>query len=165
MTSLAIVRGTMLLATIAWAVGEVLMRRSIPSDRWARWSWTAAILLALLHVVVAFELVYAWNHEAAVEATVQQTADRFGRGWRGAIYVNYIFLIIWFADVCWWWAAPLSHRTRSRRLENVRLGLFVFMFFNGAVVFASPAGRSVGIAALAAVLLASPSLRRSPVPA
>ena len=165
MGELTIVRGTMIVATVAWAVGEVLMRRSPASDRLARGFWSAGVALALLHVVLAFELVYAWDHEAAVAATAQQAGDRFGWGWRGGIYINYTFLALWLADVCWWWAHPASHASRSLRLETARLAVFTFMFFNGAVVFATAAGRLVGIAAVTAVLLGSPSLRRSPVPA
>jgi hypothetical protein len=165
MTSLAIVRGTMIAATVAWTLGEVLMRRSAASDRIARAIWTAGIVLALVHVVLAFALVYAWDHEAAVAATAQQAAERFGWGWRGGVYINYVFLALWLADVCWWWAAPASHASRSQRIEAARLALFTFMFFNAAVVFASPAGRFVGIAAIAAVLIASPSRRRATAPA
>ena len=100
------------------------MRQSSASDRLARAIWTLGIALALVHVVLAFQLVYAWDHEAAVVATVRQTADRFGRGWRGGIYVNYVFLAIWFADVCWWWLAPASRASRSPRLEAARLASF-----------------------------------------
>jgi len=156
---LMIVRGTMILATAAWAAGEVLMRRSPTADRVARWIWTAGIALAAAHVVLAFALIYARNHEAAVAATMRQTIDRFGWGWRGAIYVNYVFLSMWFADVCWWWLAPASHASRPLRVETLRLVLFTFMFMNGAIVFASGTGRLVGIASLAAVLLASPAAR------
>jgi hypothetical protein len=159
-TPLVAVRGTMILATVAWAFGEVLMRRSPGSDRLARTIWTIGIALALLHVVLAFQLVYAWNHEAAVAATVEQVADRFGWGWRGGIYANYLFLALWLADVCWWWLAPASHVSRSVRIETARLIVFVFMFVNGAVVFASGNGRLVGIASLTLVLLASPARRR-----
>ena len=155
-----IVRGTMIVATVAWAAGEALMRRSPQSDRLARSIWTIAIALALVHVVLAFQLVYAWNHEAAVAATVRQAADRVGWGWRGGIYVNYAFLAVWLGDVCWWWLAPESHASRSPRLETARLALFAFMFLNGAVVFASGAGRLVGIASMAIVVLASPARRQ-----
>jgi hypothetical protein len=160
MTSVAVVRGTMILATVAWTLGEILMRRSPALDRLARGASTIGIGLALIHVVLAFELVYAWDHEAAVAATTQQAADRFGLRWRGGIYVNYLFLTLWCADVLWWWAAPASHAARSLRVEAARLALFVFMFFNGAVVFASAAGRAVGIVAITAVLIASRSLRQ-----
>jgi hypothetical protein len=149
----------MILATLAWVAGEVLMRRSRQADRWARAAWTAAIVLAGIHVVLAFHFVYAWDHDVAVAETARQAADRFGWGWRGSIYVNYAFLAWWLADVCWWWAAPDSHASRSSRFEILRLAAFTFMFVNGAVVFASGAGRMAGIAAIAAVLLASPASR------
>ena len=105
---MGVVRGTMIVATIAWALGEALMRRSSASDRLARAISTIGIALALTHVVLAFQLVYAWNHETAVIATVKQAADRFGWGWRGGIYINYGFLALWIGDVCWWWLAPRS---------------------------------------------------------
>jgi hypothetical protein len=155
----------MILATAAWAVGEALMRRSPASDRLARSFWTMGIVLALIHVVLAFQFVYAWNHEAAVAATVRQAADRFGWGWRGGIYANYVFLALWLADVCWWWLAAASHASRSLRLETARLLLFAFMFLNGAVVFASGHGRLVGIASLTLVLLAAPARRRPAISA
>jgi hypothetical protein len=159
------VRGTMLFATVAWAIGEVLMRRSLELDRLARWSWTAGIALAFVHVYLAFEVVYRWDHEAAIVATAQQAAARFGQGWRGGIYVNYVFIAVWFGDVCWWWVAPRSHATRSFVAEAVRLAFFVFMFVNGAIIFASAPGRWVGMVAVAAVLLGSPLRRKRAVPA
>jgi hypothetical protein len=159
-----IVRGTMIVATVAWAVGEALMR-SPRSQRLARAIWTMGIVLALIHVVLAFHLIYAWNHEAAVLATVRQAADRFGWGWRGGIYVNYVFLALWLADVCWWWIAPTSHASRSRRIETARLALFVFMFLNGAVVFASGTSRLVGMASVVVVMLASLARRHRSVSA
>jgi hypothetical protein len=147
------VRGTMIIATIAWALGEALMRRSPASDRLARAISTIGIALALTHVVLAFQLVYAWNHEMAVIATVKQAVDRFGWGWRGGIYINYGFLALWIGDVCWWWLAPRSHSTRSMRIEMTRFALFTFMFLNGAVVFASGVGRLVGIASVSIAIV------------
>jgi hypothetical protein len=163
MTSLTIVRCTIVAAMVTWTLGEVLMRRSLASDRLARGAWTGGVALALLHVVLAFEFVYAWDHGAAVAATVQQTADLVGWGWRGGIYVNYFFLTLWLADVCWWWVAPASHAGRSVRFETARLALFTFMFFNGGVVFATAATRVIGIAAVTVVLIGSPVLRRQTV--
>jgi hypothetical protein len=154
MTPSTIVRTTMILATVAWAVGETLTGRSSASDRMARASWTAGITLALVHVFLAFDLVYAWNHEAAVEATVRQAADRFGMGWRVGIYVNYIFLAVWLGDVCWWWLAPASRAARPRGLDAARFAFFLFMFLNGAVVFASGIGRIIGTLVISAVLVA-----------
>ena len=66
-------------------------------------------------------------------------------GWRGGIYVNYVFLLVWLADVCWWWIAPATHRSRPLGIEGARFFAFTFMFVNGAIVFASGAGRVVGL--------------------
>src|SRR5262249_11193377 len=108
---------------------------------------------------LAFQLIYAWDHEAAVQATVRQAADRFGWGWRGGIYVNYVFLALWLADVCWWWLAPVSHVSRSLAIEATRVAVFTFMFVDGALVFASGIGRGIGTVAVAAAL-AAPLVRR-----
>jgi hypothetical protein len=164
-TPLAAVRGTMLLATVAWALGEALMRREPEFDRLARAIWTAGIALALIHVFLAFQFVYGWDHDAAIEATTRQTAEVVDSSFRGGIFVNYVFLLIWLADVCWWWLSPESHASRSRRLELGRLALFAFMFFNGAIVFASGPGRWIGIASLALVLVTSVAHRLPAVPA
>ena len=43
----------MIAATVAWALGEALMRRSPRSDRGARLMWTVGIALAVLHVGLA----------------------------------------------------------------------------------------------------------------
>jgi hypothetical protein len=155
LTPLAAVRGTMILATVAWAIGEAFMRRSPASDRVARGSWTIGITLAFIHVFLAFQLIYAWDHEAAIAATLRPSAERFGMSWRGGIYVNYVFLMIWLADVCWWWLSPVTHASRPMRLERTRLAVFIFMFLNAAVVFASGAGRLVGTASVVVVLVAS----------
>jgi hypothetical protein len=165
MTPLAAVRGTMLLATVAWALGEALMRRQPEFDRLARTFWTAGIVLALIHVFLAFQFVYGWNHDAAIEGTMRQTAEVVDSSFRGGIFVNYAFLLIWLADVCWWWLSPDSHASRSQRLELGRLALFAFMFFNGAIVFASGLGRWIGIASLALVLVTSVAHRLPAVPA
>jgi len=156
------VRGTMILATLAWAAGEALMRRSPTADRFARSAWTIAILLAVVHVGLAFHFVYGWNHAAAVDATARQAAEAFGWGWRGSIYVNYVFLSFWLADVAWWWLAPVSHASRSMRFEIARIAAFTVMFVNGAIVFASGIGRLAGIAAVALVLIASTARRPRP---
>ncbi len=145
----------MILATVLWALGEALMRRSPHLDRLARATWTVGIALAFLHVVFAFHMVYEWNHEAAVAATVRQSADVVGWGWRGGIYVNYVFLTLWLADVCWWWMATDSHVSRSIGFERARLALFVFMFVNGSVVFASGIGRLIGIGSVCLALVGS----------
>lgn len=150
------VRATMILATIVWAIGEaMMMRHTATHGQRARAVWTLGLILAIVHVVLAFQFVYEWDHQAAIAATMQQTIDRFGQGWSGGIYVNYAFLLIWIADVGWWWIGPASRAARPRWIDRGRLAFFIFMFVNGAIVFASGIGRLVGIAALMLVIIAT----------
>jgi hypothetical protein len=158
------VRFCAFLATIGWAASEALMRRSRAVDLAARACATAGLGFALAHVALAFAVVYAWDHAAAVAGTAQQTAAVVGWGWRGGIYVNYAFLVLWLGDVVWWWIAPAAHAARSRRAEGVRFLVFAFMFVNAAVVFAPLPGRLIGIAAVTLAIVAAPT-RRAGLPA
>ena len=149
----AVVRVTMLTATVVWAWAEVLKIRRPRQVDPARRLWTAAAALALVHAVVAFGVAYEWSHEAAFVDTARRTAAVTGIEWGGGIFVNYLFLALWLADALSWWAAPAAYRRRPLSLERARLALFLFMFLNGAIVFAGNAARAVGVPAVAAVCL------------
>ena len=51
------------------------------------------------HVVGAFAAFHNWSHQAAVEHTALQSMRVTGleAGW--GIYVNYLFLVVWIADL------------------------------------------------------------------
>jgi hypothetical protein len=149
-----VLRWTILGATLLWAWAEVVKFRSPQRTDPARGLYTTALVFALVHVLAAFEVTYAWNHDAAIEGTARQTAAVTGLRWGGGIFVNYFFLATWAADAWHWWAAPEAHARRSSRLEALRLSFFVFMFINGAIIFAGPFARLVGIPAVTAVVTA-----------
>ena len=155
---MGLMRALMAVATMAWAGSEVLRPRR---PQHARWLFTLALLITLVHVIVAFEAVYRWDHALAVSSTARQAAAKTGWEWRGSLYVNYAFLTVWLADVGWWWIAPHRYRQRSPTLDAVRLALFVFMFFNAAVVFATVQGQVVGTTALGVVVVDRLSRRRA----
>ena len=158
------VRATILMATMVWAWAEVLKIQRPRQVEPARRLWTISLALALLHAVVAFELVYQWSHEAASVDTARQTAAVTGIVWGGGIYVNYLFLALWLGDAFWWWIAPGAYIRRSVRIERARLALFVFMFVNGAILFASQTARAVGVPSVAAVCMTwALHARRHPV--
>jgi hypothetical protein len=164
MSGVALVRATILMATILWAWAEVLKIRRPGETEPARRLWTAGMTLALVHAVIAFDVAYEWSHAKAWADTARQTAAVTGLHWGGGIVVNYLFLLLWLADVVWWWIAPVAYVHRPLTLERVRLLFFVFMFFNGAIVFAGNAGRAVGVPAVAAVCVAwALDARRRPV--
>jgi len=154
MSATAAVRALMLMATIMWAWVEVLKFRRPGQVEPARRLWTVALALALVHAALAFDVHYRWSHEAASVDTARRTAAVTGMAWGGGIFVNYLFLVLWFLDALWWWIAPAAYVRRPVRLERARLALFLLMFVNGAVVFASNIARGVGIPSVAAVCVA-----------
>ncbi len=147
-------RGTIIIATVLWAAAEVVRLVRPQAIEPARRLWTAALILTLLHAALAFASVYGWSHQTAMLATARQTASVTGLPWGGGLYVNYLFLSAWALDALWWWRAPAARLARPPRLEQLRLAIFVFMFINGAIVFAAGMARAAGIIAVAAVCAA-----------
>lgn len=159
-----VIRWTILGGTILWAWSEVRKIREPDRSGPARLLYTAALALALAHTVAAFEVAYGWSHAAAFDRTARQTAAMTGVRWGGGIFVNYLFLALWAADATYWWAAPGGYLRRPLHVDRLRLAVFLFMFINGAIVFAGPVARAVGIPAAGAVCLAwALDVRRRPI--
>jgi hypothetical protein len=115
--------------------------------RWYAYAFGAA--LCVVHILLAMGVHHGWSHEAAVRETAARSAEVYGFGWRGAIYVNYVFILAWIGEAAWWRADPVSYAARSA-LGAWALRLFYFVVvFNAAIVFASPAGRIAGATLLA----------------
>jgi hypothetical protein len=116
--------------------GRSLARRGSPAPAWAWWAFTLGLVLALVHTLLAFDIVHNWVHDGAVEATARQTQEVFGIrvGW--GVYVNYVFLAVWLADAWWWRVSPDLHR-RPAAVTWVLRGFSLLIIFNGAVVFAA----------------------------
>lgn len=142
-------------AVVTWAASECwTLHRPASRDNGARILWTLGALLMIAHSIAAFGAFYNWSHEAAFGATARQTAAMTGVSWGGGIFVNYAFVSIWVADAAWRWADPASYRARPRAVSHGLRALFVFIFLNGAIVFADGVMRIVGIASVAAVVAA-----------
>ncbi len=150
---MTLVQATIALAIVAWAAAEWLKRRGPRrSDSAARAVWTAGALLLGLHTLAAFHVVHRWSHQAAADETARQTAALTGLSWSGGLFVNYAFLAVWAADAVWWWTAPASYRGRPSAVQTAVFVFFVFMFVNGAIVFADGAMRVLGVVAVTVVL-------------
>jgi hypothetical protein len=128
--------------------------------RWpavARWVWTAACGLFLIHVVCAFQFYHGWSHAAAWHDTAEQTKALLGVAFGDGIYFSYLFMALWVLDVGWMWLTaaprrtPVPRRTLSpRRTLWPRVLVHCFLFFiafNGAIVFESGPTRWFGLAA------------------
>jgi hypothetical protein len=140
-------RWTVRLCLVYYALAAVLMLRLLPSDwrtatfsgRLARWCWTLAWATCIVHILIAFQFIHHWSHQAAY----QHTADVGGFG--PGIYINYLFALLWTADVVWWWLAPRSYARRPHRTGWLLHAFMAFIIFCATVVFGSGLIRWAGL--------------------
>jgi len=129
---LELARWTARLAVAAWVFWVVLAlagRGTVVR----RGAWTAALGVYLVHVAWAFAH-HGFSHAAAERATAERTAELIGVAWGGGLWFNYVFTLVWIADVAWWWI-DRSGRERARRwATGVHVG-FAVMFINATLVF------------------------------
>ncbi|HLJ94657.1 MAG TPA: hypothetical protein VKU02_15835 [Gemmataceae bacterium] len=114
---------------------------------WARRAWTAGCLLFLVHVACAFQFYHHWSHGLAYAVTAQQTAEVVGVAWGGGLYANYVFTLVWAAEVIWWWGGLDRYGSQPRILKWAVQGFLGFMAFNATVVFGTGTARWLGVAA------------------
>jgi hypothetical protein len=124
-------------------------------QRVARLAWSGGCLMFLAHVAAAFHFIHGWSHAAAHAATARDTAALFGIDWGGGIYFNYVFALAWIGDVAWWWLAPRSHAVRPHWVGALWIGFFLFMAFNGAVLFAAGPARWISTLVFAGLAAAA----------
>lgn len=124
--------------------------------RRARTLSAAGFALAITHTLLAFDVFHRWSHADAVQQTAQQTADVFGIRFGAGVYVNYVFFLVWLADVILWTPArPATYNTWLIR------AFYLLIIFNGAIVFASGWRRIAGAILVAALCLAWKPMPRS----
>jgi hypothetical protein len=150
---------TIAAATLAWAFGDAcrLLARAL---RLARVVWTAGAVLFVIHSISAFVLIYGASQTRALAETARQTAVMTGVASGTGLYVNYLFLAIWLVDCVWWWVAGAEAGGRFGAMGWTRFAFFLFMFANGAVIFADGWMRLVGLVAVSIVIGALIGRRR-----
>jgi hypothetical protein len=152
--------GTAWLSLAAWAAGEWMRppgaRRHLEPTReaWARHALTIGCLAMISHSLLGFHYRYEWSQARALADAARQTAAVTGREVAAGLLVNYAFIALWTVEVAWWWRAPSSYLGRGAALDWSLRAIFLFMFVNGAVVFATGPVRVVGVVATSAVVWA-----------
>ncbi len=159
--------GTIWIALGALLLGELGRRRNRQTGVTTRWAIVCSaigVFLTATHILIALGVAYDWDHTRAATVTAERAAVVYGVAWPLSLYVNYVFLTWWLADTIWWWRATPSFLTRAPLIEWAWRLIAFTMVINGAVIFASTAGRVAGVplaAALVFVWWHSPSNRRS----
>jgi hypothetical protein len=141
---------------------DVLIADPTRRDRWGRWAWTAGCLVYLVHVAFAFQFLHHWSHAAAVEHAARRTLDVVGFEFGGGIYVNYVFTLLWVADVGLWWRRSRAGTPVSPIYYWAIQAIFGFMMLNATVVFGPAFWKWVAVAALVAILGLRMLLPREP---
>jgi len=138
-----LIRNTVRVSLIYWAVAVVLMMRR---DPFARVYWSLACAAYIVHVVVSFEHVHRWSHAAAFAHV--KAASGYGEG----IFVSYFFTLLWCVDALFWWVAPRRYETRPAWVCWSIHGFMLFIIINGTVIFENGAIRWISVAVFAALL-------------
>jgi len=128
-------------ALFSWLLGEESWKQV------TRGLWSAGLLFYLVHVAAAFHFVHGWSHDRALLETARQTEELVGVASGLGLWLNYLFTVVWTADVVWWFRDEESYRLRPRWVTVSTHAFLAFMFFNGALVFAQGFPRWVGLVA------------------
>ena len=140
-------RNTIRLALAWYAAALILMLQldargwaaATPVGRIARWCWTWAVVVFLVHLAMAFHFYHDWSHADAFERTRQVSGA--GEG----IYTSYLFTLLWVGDAAWWWVRPAAYAARSPWIDRGLHAFMLFIVFNGTIVYEDGAIRVAGI--------------------
>lgn len=143
-------RGTIWLTMVAYMIGSgffALPDRIRWRDHATRLAWTTACVSLIAHFICAFQFYHGWSHSAAYLDTASQTNSVVGLNWGGGLFINYALLLVWLADLGWWWVGGLSsYRNRPWPLLAIWHSFLIFIIFNATVVFKDGVVRSLGVA-------------------
>ena len=139
---------------VAGEAGKNRHRKTRIEPRWAWAIWCAGLIACVIHIVIAMAHHHHWSHDSAVLETARLTAAVYGVGWGGGVYVNYLFVGIWLAQLVWWRVAPRRFQERPAWVLWAERVFSLVIIVNAAVIFAAPDRRMVGAAVTAALIAA-----------
>ncbi len=135
---------------VACYLGRYLLDAMPTADnrrrRQSRWLWTVGCVLYSIHVGCAFTFFHDWSHDRAYAHTAAQTQEIVGWDWGGGLYFNYLFTIVWIADVIRQWIIFDNSIRSSRRLDLAVQSFMAFMIVNATVVFGPSFWQWIGVA-------------------
>ncbi len=153
------VRATIWLALACYPAGPAALAAGDRRvQRLGRWLWSAGCLAYLAHVVAAYGHFYDWSHAVGLRETARQTEAVTGVASGAGLWLNYLFTLVWLADVAWWWLAGERYLRRGRALLAAEHLFLLFIIFNATVAFEQGSARAAGlvvtVAGLAALIAA-----------
>jgi hypothetical protein len=161
-----LMRGFAWASLACWTACEWLRVARGERDLLPRLAFSAGLAAMALHSWAAFAFRYDFSFQAALADAARQIEAVTGQpsSPRG-FYMNYVFLAWWAVEAAIWWFAVDAFARRPTALAWASRLFFVFMFVNGAVVFASGPVRIFGVLAVLAAVAAWVGLPRAARPA
>lgn len=154
-----ITMNTVRIALVCYAIVVAALLAGCRGGRWRnllRPIWTFGCIAIVAHVIAAFHYTHHWSQSDAIQSTARKTEQLLGTAFGEGLYFNYVFQLVWSADVMFWWLKPERYETRPAWLAYGIHGFLFFIAFNGAVVFESGVtriGGTVAILIFAVILL------------
>jgi hypothetical protein len=147
-TAALVLYGTIWISLVLFTLAEAGKRGIHDGRPPLPWAWPASLAgcaIAAVHVVIAMDSRYHWDHAALIAATARQTNDVFGVNWGGGAYLNYVFIAAWALEIAWWRIAPSRYASRPPAVTWAVRAFFFVMILNAAVVFAGGWRRAAGV--------------------
>ena len=133
------------------ALGLILSKQQQTTTLFKVVSSTACSFTAV-HAYLALSDEHQWNHQHAFDHIANETERVLGFRFGYGVYFNYLFVIVWIADVIWLWSSPESYQNRSNRLSSAFHLFLILIMVNGAVVFRDGLPRYLGIVVIVSIL-------------
>ncbi len=144
MTSFLLVQVSVWMALVAWFVGAWCRTygtfasdssrtplRQGTFEAVYRWSWLWSAVATWVHVIASYALVHAWDHQAVLQQTAEESFQVTGLRAAWGVYVNfgYASILLVYSLVMLW---------LGRRLKFVDAAIFwftSFIVFNATIIF------------------------------
>jgi hypothetical protein len=142
-------KGTIWISLLAYLFGSItfgIRSRHWDKHRATRIAWTIACFSLLLHFICAYQFYHDWSQDSAYSETARQTDVVVGLNWGGGLFINYSVLLIWLADIAYWWLAGVdSYQQKLWTLRKIWHAFLIFIIVNATIVFKSGLVRWVGL--------------------
>ncbi len=154
--STAALYGTIWFAIVLFVAAEAgkaaAVRTGHPVVGWPWAAWMAGAVLLAIHIAIALDVHHDWRHASVVRTVEDQTRRVYGVSVGAGVWINYAFLSLWLLEALWWRLDPHRYFSRPQRLTVVMRTLYALIMVNGAVLFAAPARRILGVLLMIALV-------------
>ncbi len=135
-----------------FAAFALQLRGASETSNLVRSVWLCGALCAFLHSVGSLFTFHAGSHQEAFDSTARQTEELLGVAFGIGLYVNYVFVAVWFGDAALRWIRRDFYCSLPGWYRTMVYGFLGFIAVNGTIVFKAGWIRVVALAAIASLV-------------